>query len=193
MKKITYSSILKLLGKIESQNKSIILAIDGRCASGKSTLAEEISAQIDCNLFHMDDFFLPFERKTKERLAEPGGNVDYERFIKEVMQPLKENKPVTYRKYNCSIGSLTEALHFPKKKINIIEGVYALHPALQSLYDYKTFLTVNPSIQKERILKRNGQKMLEKFIHQWIPLEERYFTALEIEYLCDVVIDTSYI
>ena len=60
------------------------VAIDGPCASGKSTLGALLRGVYGANLFHMDDYFLPFARKTPERLAEPGGNVDYERFFAEV-------------------------------------------------------------------------------------------------------------
>lgn len=35
-------------------------------------------------LSHMDDFYLQGRQRTYERLNEVGGNVDYERFAKEV-------------------------------------------------------------------------------------------------------------
>ena len=34
-----------------------ILAIDGRCASGKSTLGQELAEKWNASLFHMDDFY----------------------------------------------------------------------------------------------------------------------------------------
>ena len=36
----------------------VLVAIDGRCAAGKTTLAASLQAQLACNVFHMDDFFL---------------------------------------------------------------------------------------------------------------------------------------
>ena len=58
----------------------IILAIDGGSASGKTTLSDSLANIYDCTVFHMDDFFLCPEQRTQERYAEPGGNVDRERF-----------------------------------------------------------------------------------------------------------------
>ena len=52
-----------------------LLAIDGRCGSGKSTLAAHMAQVFGCPVFHMDDFFLPPELRTPERLAQPGENV----------------------------------------------------------------------------------------------------------------------
>ena len=40
------------------QDKPLLVAIDGRCASGKSTLAKDLQKQLDCNVIHMDDFYL---------------------------------------------------------------------------------------------------------------------------------------
>ena len=60
-----------------------LLAIDGRCGSGKSTLAAHMAQVFGCPVFHMDDFFLPPELRTPERLAQPGENVHHERFLRE--------------------------------------------------------------------------------------------------------------
>ena len=65
---------------LAGEKPRIIAAIDGRCGSGKTTLAAWLMDQFDGNLFHMDDFYLRSEQRTPERLAETGGNVDYERF-----------------------------------------------------------------------------------------------------------------
>ena len=70
------------------QDKPLLVAIDGRCASGKSTLAKDLQKQLDCNVIHMDDFYLQPHQRTTKRLREPGGNVDYERFETEVLQPM---------------------------------------------------------------------------------------------------------
>ena len=40
------------------QKAFVIVAIDGKCTSGKTTLASKLAEIYDCNVFHMDDFFL---------------------------------------------------------------------------------------------------------------------------------------
>jgi uridine kinase len=40
------------------QQDRVIVAIDGKCTSGKTTLASRLAEIYDCNVFHMDDFFL---------------------------------------------------------------------------------------------------------------------------------------
>jgi shikimate kinase len=74
---------------LESKDR-VLIAIDGYSGSGKSSLAEMIQQRTDCNLFHMDDFFLQEYQRTPKRLLEPGGNVDYERFLEEVLIPYRK-------------------------------------------------------------------------------------------------------
>ncbi|MGJ9458319.1 uridine kinase family protein [Oceanobacillus sp. CF4.6] len=186
-----FQPIIKTLEKQLEENDHLIVAIEGRCGSGKSTLSKILGGAFDCNVFHMDDFFLPFEMKTKERLAEPGGNVHYERFKEEVLNPLKNSETISYRPYNCAIRALDKPIHTSPKKITLIEGVYCLHPSLANAYDYKIFMTVESQTQLKRIAKRNGEEKLQMFINQWIPLEEHYFSSLDVEKQCDYILNTT--
>ena len=72
--------LLQRIRALAATQPRVLVAIDGRCAAGKTTLAASLQAQLECNVFHMDDFFLRPEQRTSERLHQPGGNVDYERF-----------------------------------------------------------------------------------------------------------------
>jgi hypothetical protein len=59
---------------------------------------------------------------------------------------------------------------------------------LSELYDLKVFLTVDPQLQQKRLLERSGPAMLERFLNEWIPLEELYFSALDIAGQADVCV-----
>ena len=78
--------INEIVKQEDNADRPILVAIDGRCGSGKTTLGEYLKGQFDCNLFHMDDFFLRMEQRTPDRMKETGGNVDYERFYETVSQ-----------------------------------------------------------------------------------------------------------
>ena len=51
----------------------VVIALDGRAASGKSTAAAILSEALGAGVVAMDDFFLPPELRTPERLSQPGG------------------------------------------------------------------------------------------------------------------------
>ena len=182
---------LPLFQKIDallSEQPFVRIAIDGRCAAGKSTLGELLHDVYGANLFRMDDYFLPFPRKTPERLAEPGGNVDYERFAEEIANTPK-GQPVTWARFDCSMQALAEPVTTPPAPLTVVEGSYSLHPALRHAYDLKVFLDIDPQSQSARILSRNGPQMHARFVNEWIPLENRYFDTLNIRALCDLAFD----
>ena len=169
----------------------VIVAVDGRCASGKTTFAT-LCAQLfdDCNVFHMDDFFLPPELRTPERLAAPGGNVHYERAGEELFRPLSRGEDVTFSPFDCATFTLGQPVHVPFRRLNILEGSYSLHPALWAYSTVKIFLTCEPQKQLKRLESRDPE-LLEDFQTRWIPMEEAYFKAFAVEKQCDVAVDTT--
>lgn len=174
----------------ENSDKNVLVAVDGRCASGKTTFAGYLLKALDCNVFHMDDYFLRPEQRTAERLKEPGGNVDRERFSEEVLIPLTEGADkIVYRRFDCHTMSLQPPVRVTTKKINIIEGAYCCHPDLIDKYDMKIFFDITKELQKERILNRNGSKQWEVFRDRWIPMEERYFEEFKVKEQCDICVD----
>lgn len=183
-------AFLPLFLKLDSmlQEKEILLAIDGGSAAGKTTLGKLLEQRYACNVFHMDDFFLRPMQRTKERLAEPGGNVDRERFYEEVLKRLVEKKEVTYRRYDCKTMSLLEPVTVAPTRLTVVEGAYSMHPLLSDCYDYSVFLEIDEETQKERIMKRNTPEMAERFFKEWILLEREYFKKLHVKERCDMVI-----
>lgn len=170
------------------QKNTIVISIDGRAASGKSTIAEILKEILDAELIHMDDFFLPPAHRTPERFAEPGGNVHYERFYEEVVLPLTQGDSFSYRIFDCSKMDYNGLHEIHQKKWIIIEGSYSCHPHFGDYADLKIFSDVDPKIQMERIKKRNGEFMAKRFQNEWIPMEEVYFNHFQIKKNSDLII-----
>lgn len=166
------------------------VAIDGRCAAGKTTLATELERTLGAAIIHMDHFFLRPEQRTSERSRTPGENVDHERFLAEVLQPLTEGRPVTYRPYDCHVGAYGPSISVPARRITVIEGSYSCHPNLRSRYDLRLFVTVDPQEQMQRIMARNGEEQASRFRDRWIPLEELYLRECAVAGTCEFHIHT---
>lgn len=158
----------------------VLICIDGPCASGKSTLGALLQSVLDAALIPMDDFFLPHPQKTQERLAQPGGNADWERLVEEFLTPWVNRQPASYRPYDCHANALGDAVYVPDRQFTIIEGSYSLLPAIGQHADLRVFLTVEAEVQQQRILKRDGERMLQMFNQRWIPLEQAYHAAYSL-------------
>lgn len=180
--------LLRELEVLRDRGKRMVVAIDGRCASGKSTLAAELHRRYSFAVVHMDHFFLRPEQRTPERYAQPGGNVDYERVLSEVLEPLRRGEWPEYRPFDCRTGALAPAVRLKPSQVVVVEGSYSCCPALWSCYDLRVFLTVERGEQLRRLTRREGD-YVQVFQERWIPLEEQYFTACRVEERCGRVLE----
>ena len=180
--------LLVRIDRLMAERERVLVAIDAGSASGKTTLGALLQSIYACPVFHMDDFFLRPEQRTPERFSEPGGNVDRERFLSEVLLPLREGKAVDYRRFDCKTFTIAPPRRIEPGRLNIVEGAYAMHPDLAPYYDLTVFLAVSAEKQRERILKRNAPAQAELFFDRWIPFEQRYFAALNVPERCDLTI-----
>lgn len=191
-------TLTKQLHCLWQAKDSLVLAIDGKCGSGKSTLADYLSAIYDTSVIHMDDFYLPFSLRTPKRLAEPGGNVHYERFQEEVYQPLlnefsssavctaskvmisgatTDSPLFSYGVFSCATGTIQSTRSVFRRPLIIVEGSYSMRPQFRALYDLSIFLDVAPQEQLKRLRNRVGSEALSAFQEKWIPLENQYFAT----------------
>lgn len=172
--------------RLLKEKDTVLVAIDGNCTAGKTTLADKLHKEFPCNVFHMDEFFLQPQQRTPERLAEAGGNVDYARFQQEVLLPLSRGEPVCYQPYDCRTGTLQEPVSLPRQRLNIIEGTYSCHPFFGKPYDLTIFLSVSPEVQRQRVLLRPAFKH-RMFFDVWIPMEQKYFDTFSIQESCQII------
>ena len=166
----------------------LLIALDGRCAAGKTTLANRLAEQYGWGVIHLDDFFLQPAQRTSQRLAEPGGNLDRERLISEVLLPLTRHRPGVYRVFDCrTMGFAAVPRPLPAAPVVLLEGSYACHPDLRPLCGLHVFLTVDPGEQLRRLTARNPAR-LQDFRTRWIPMEEQYFRYFHIPETCDLTL-----
>lgn len=159
----------------------LMIAIDGRCGSGKSSLSQLIASVSGATVLHMDDFFQTERQKAAgERAAV--ANIDGARLMA-ALQPLSRGEPFEFRPYDCLTGEFLPTRLMRPGRICVVEGSYCLHPAVRLDYDLKIFLTIDPETQKARIRARNPE-LYDRFVEEWIPQEERYFAACGVQREC---------
>jgi uridine kinase len=181
------SHIRSEIRRLLEEKESVLVAIDGNCTAGKTTLADKLLTEFDCNVFHMDEFFLQPHQRTRERLAEAGGNVDYERFYEEVLLPLRGGSDFSYRPYSCKHQMLADPVAVLSNRLTVVEGTYSTHPYFQKPYDLTVFLTIDPQTQQQRVGMREAWKQ-EMFKNVWIPMEQAYFDHFHVRENCDLVL-----
>ena len=175
----------------QQPTKPLVLALDGRCGSGKTTLAAALAQRFPASItLHTDDFYLPPAQRMDGWERIPCANMDLTRLRDEVLCPAKAGNPVPYRAYSCREGAYRAPQQLSAQPLVILEGSYSHHPLLAPYEDFRVFLTCSDAEQTRRLQAREGDRYPD-FAARWVPLEEAYFTQHNIEDAADFVMDTT--
>lgn len=185
-----YLPVFRIISRWMETEGPVVIAIDGRCGSGKSSLAAQLQREIPCNVVHMDEFYLPPQRRCQQWAQIPAGNMDLERLLQEVLRPLRVGEQAAYRPFSCKEENFLEEVLLLPHKLTIIEGSYSHHPLLAEQYQGKIFLTCSKAEQEQRLRLREGERFVN-FQNLWIPMEERYFQTFQLPGRDALVLDTS--
>ncbi len=189
--RVVLSDLALLMPVIVEDAKLIVF--DGPCGSGKSTLARLLAALYDTKPIPADDFFLPPDMRTEERLSQPGGNLHRERFLSEVLEGLRAGGDVCWNRFDCQTETLIPRVH-PASGVAVIEGSYSHHPEFDDMYEQlnalRVFVRVDADEQLARVAQRNPN-LRHMFETRWIPLEKTYFEAYDIQGSADSVITSQ--
>ena len=162
------------------REEPMLMTIDGPSAAGKSIFAEILRLVLDAPVIHTDDYCVPHSRKTPERLAIPGGNLDIERLETEIITPHFNQANIILRRYDCHENRLTEIVHGIPKHGMILEGCYSNLPSIRERAQLRLFLEVSRDVAEKRIARRNTAAEADAFRERWIPLEQAYFKAFNL-------------
>ncbi len=175
-----HAQLLPVIASIDRMlyhKMNIIVAIDGNSCSGKSFYATALSNYYNnCNIIHCDDFFLPPDMRSKQRLDQVGGNIHYER-LKQVLTSVTRDAPFVYQAYNCHSNGYSD-ISIEPKRLTIVEGSYSLHSQLTNFYSLGIVLSVDAIEQRYRVSVREDRDSYCNYINKWIPLENKYLNTL---------------
>lgn len=168
---IKLQSFIDKLSK--ENNERIIIACEGKCGSGKSTITSKLK---NVTVIHIDDFFSP---NKDERL-------DFKRVI-DCLKQIKTSNQLEYKAYDCTNKEYVKR-KYDLDKIVILEGVYSYDALLREYIDYLVYFVITKKLQHERLQKRETQAKLELFNKIWIPREEEYYKTFDFIVNSDILI-----
>lgn len=185
-----YFPVIYQVEKLLAQSGYAVIAIDGPCGSGKSSLAALLSDLFPSRVLHMDDYYLPLEQRAPGWEHTPCGNMDLERFRRQALLPAADRMPIDCQPYSCQKGQFLPSETLPTAPLTIVEGSYSHHPLLAPHYDLKIFLRCDPQAQLSRLGRRESTR-LDAYLQRWIPLEQAYYRAFDIPARCDLTLDNT--
>lgn len=160
----------RFVNSIKEENSIKIIALEGKCGSGKSVITKELK---DITIIEIDDHF---DSPNNEKF-----NVDA---IANILSDLKIGSVIKEKCYDCH----TKTYYYKEKEVKnviIVEGVYSYHPELIKYYDYLGYVVVEKEEQEKRIKERNNAL---DYFEKWIPREEEYYQSNDFILKADILI-----
>lgn len=178
------SAVLELVARRRRPGgPPVVLAVDGRSGTGKSTLATAVRLRTGATVLPGDDFLSVALASTAagdlDRLcdAEVAGSVfDWERLRTEALEPLAAGRVARYRAFDWS--SLGPAARLgPSRQLQpaplvVLEGVYAARPELSDLVSASVLMTVDEAARSARLARRGDDPVWAAL---WQRGERHYF------------------
>ena len=119
MSSIDFSTLTQKIAALLAAHpeQPVLIALDGRCGSGKTTLAGQLAEQFPASIvFHTDDYYLPPAQRIPEWEKTPCANMDLARLREELLRPARAGEPVFYRAYSCREGAYRPGQCIPAQR-----------------------------------------------------------------------------
>ncbi|MFD2680297.1 uridine kinase family protein [Bacillus seohaeanensis] len=189
--KLLVSDLYKKFLDNKITNKIFLLGIDGCGGAGKSTLAQSFKEVGGNNvtIIHMDDFYKPSGIRKQVSNNEIGGNWDYERVKKQVLEPLRNNQKTKYQRYDWNIDDMAEWHDLPTEGLVVIEGCYSLVKSLNNYYNFKIWVESPKELRLSRGIERDGEENRHLWEDLWMPAEEQYIREQQPLKTVDLIVD----
>ena len=118
-----YDSVLQAIAhKQKTAAAPVLVAIDGRCGSGKTGLARLIRHVFSCPIIHIDDFYLPFSDRPRGWDGIPGGAIDLDRILTQVLLPARAGTSILIQPFDCHTGTWGAVTTIPPAPLLVLEG-----------------------------------------------------------------------
>ena len=169
----------------KKQNTPYIIGINGIDCAGKTTLAKDLSGQLEQSgiknkIFHIDDFNDPkVEKETYRAFASGKWNENaFDRYYEAIIDFQKASEAV--------------AKAAVKNEIVIVEGIFIFRSKFKITFNYRIYLEVDASIALARFEQRRRLKgdarPVEIFEDIWVRAHNKYVSEVNPQKISDLII-----
>lgn len=213
--KLTRSDLLDYLAEAVIRlhaNEPTLVAIDGRSAAGKTTLADELAAKLSetgrpALRSSLDDFHPPGHKyRSSQRRYTPttyyAEGYDYAAFRQCVLEPSRQGGS---RRCQLALWDSLNDLPFaeewidvPNDAVVIVDGVLLLRSDLRHYWDYAIWVHIDWQTMLERAARRDvawigdAEIVVERYRTFWIPMHELYEADANSMALANIIVDNQY-
>jgi uridine kinase len=160
-------------------DRTVFVGIDGRGASGKSTLADQAAAAVAGSaVVHVDDFWGP-------SIAE----WDWDRFRAQVLVPLLAGRPARYQVWEWERDTGGRWIDVPPGGLVLVEGVSCTRAEAGVPWSLQIWVDAPREVRLARALQRDGPERMRRWLEDWMPSEEAYVARERPQDRVDLIVD----
>ncbi len=179
---------------MQNSDRSILVALDGRSGTGKSTIAKRIAESLGGIEVISDDFWVggsneEWDSRTPQEKAEMA--IDWKRIRTEVLEPLLAGKPTKWHPFDWKAGKGLSPNFIEREPspLIILDGAYSTRPELKDLIDLSILVEVTDDAKRRaRLIAREGETYMKDWHTRWDPAEEYYFSEVRPRESFDMII-----
>jgi uridine kinase len=174
----------------------VLVALDGRSAAGKSTLAAEVAPLVGAGVIDGDDFYSGGSAAQWDAMS-AAEKVDYcidWRRQRPVLEALSRGGAASWHPYDWEAddGSLARRpVTSGPAPVTILDGAYSARPELSDLFDLRVLYDAPAELRKRRLIQREGEDYRETWNARWDEAEEWYFSRVMPPEAFDLVIPAT--
>ena len=185
------TAITKQVVSLVDQTATPIILIDGRAASGKSSLASALKNALfkeleqAPRLIHMDDLYPGWE----------GLQLGSFYLNQQILQPLRQGKTAHFQIWDWESGQRGKSgepgngwREFSGGTPLIVEGCGSLSRTASELAHYRIWIEADQEERHRRWLDRDGEKFND-FWHVWAAQEDEFYQQQNSKQLADLVLE----
>ena len=155
----------------------VLVAIDGRSCSGKTTLASDLEAALGATVVHLEYLYHGWN----------GLAAGVETAVSAVLQPMSRGDVAMVPQWDWYLGGWAEPMEVPVPKVLILEGVGAASSAVREYASFTIWLEVPESDRRSRAQARDWDTFADHW-DQWAVQEDALFSAEGLPEQADLVL-----
>ncbi|PZE54697.1 ATP-binding protein [Curtobacterium sp. MCPF17_047] len=155
-----------------ARNDRLVVLVDGRSGTGKTTLGNALAAELDATIVHLDDVYPGWD----------GLQAAADSVVREVL-----GLPSGYRRWDWVTSAPADWVPVDPAAPIVIEGCGALSRASAPLATFRVWLTAEEGERRRRALDRDGETFARQW-ERWARQEEAFISAETPQTLADEVL-----
>jgi uridine kinase len=190
------SKVIIEINRLLKHKNPILIALDGRSGTGKSTFAQAIASRVEGIIVVGDDFYSGGNDdawsglSAQEKVAK---GIDWQRLRTQVLEPLLAKRPGSWHPLDFQpgigwVGWKDETVKLDPAPVILVDGVYSARPELLDLVDLTVLVETDDEVRRKRLILREGQDFMTRWHRLWDAAEDYYFTSLCPRASFDIVV-----